>query len=218
MDKGRKEQIFTYLKSRKNAFIRIGIFLFLAFIFRCIGEKYRVTFFYTTRFLYPVSVILAICQLGCLLPKWVFVKTRVGRLLKKAGIPLQKLWNFGKRGLERIRERFLPGDRSGKKESRQKKAYRDESFYADGSGLFTKRRKHLRWRDMKTNNEKIRYLYMKYVVGRVKAGQPFQYSLTPAELQKLWKAEDKEIVSAYIQARYGVEELPEELVERLKKE
>lgn len=220
MDKNRKEQIFSYLKSRRYVFLRIAIFLLLAGVAKYIGILYRATFFYTTRFFYPVFLILAILQVWFLLPKWRFLSPRLRKLLAKIAKPFQKLWTIGKEGFRRVRERFSfgrNGRESGRDQKRKGKAYRDESFYAEGSGLFAKRRKHLKWRDMKSNNEKIRYLYMKYVLRGVKEGRPFKYSLTPKELQLLWKAEEKEIVSAYIQARYGNEELPEEQVEVLKK-
>lgn len=221
MDKSKKMQILTYIKSRKFVFLRIIVFLCLSGIFWYIGKLYRVTFFYTTRFFYPFFLILAMIQVWFLLPKWAFLKPRLKKVLGKVAKPFQKIWQFGKSGFEKIREKFFFGRKSvavGKESRKKNKSYRDESFYAEGAGLFSKRRKHLKWRDMKSNNDKIRYLYMKYVLRGVKKGNPFQYSFTPMELQRLWKEKDEKIVSAYIQARYGNEELPEALVEELKEE
>lgn len=65
---------------------------------------------------------------------------------------------------------------------------------------------------MKTNRDKVRFYYMRYVVGTVKKGAPFGYHLTPAELKALWKNPEgaEPLTGLYYRARYGEEEIGEE--------
>lgn len=200
MVKIRKEDVIKYLQSRKFVFLRILIFLFLSGIAWYIGEQNKATFFYTTRFFYPLFLMAALIQIWFLLPKWSFLKSHLQKLFRK--------------GLGTFRRFFPPIQK--KKKKKRVQTYRDESFRAEGLGYFSRKQKHLRWKDMKSNNDKIRYLYMKYVLQGVKKGNPFKYCFTPKELQRLWKEEEElPLVNAYHGARYGTEELPEELVKKL---
>lgn len=215
------EAVKNYLKSRRNAFFRVVLFALLAFLFYGIGKAWKESFYVTLRFLYPISVMAALFQIFYFLPKWNFLKPRLKKLLKAAGsriLPVfQKLGRaFGKLGgsLFRFRKRF--GKNTGKSGKRKKKtggqSYRDEFLYAEGNGIFSSRRRHLKWRDMKTNRDKVRFYYMRYVLGTVKKGAPFGYHLTPEELKMLWKNPEgaEPLTGLYYRARYGIEEIEEQ--------
>lgn len=210
----------NYLKSRKNAFFRMILFALLAFIFYRIGKAWKESFYVTLRFLYPISVMVALFQIFYFLPKWNFLKPRLAKLLKAAGsriLPVfQKLGRaFGKLGERFSHFRQRHGRNKEKNDRRKKKTgttYRDEFLYAEGKGLFGRRRHHLKWRDMKTNRDKVRFYYMRYVLGTVKKGAPFGYHLTPEELKRLWKNPEgaEPLTGLYYRARYGIEEIEEQ--------
>lgn len=199
------------------------IFALLAGVFYGIGKIWKESFYVTLRFLYPISFGAAIFQLFFFLPSRQFLKPRLKKIMGKAGERLLAV--FGRvgaavrklgEGLSRFRSRFHKNTAKMGKKGRKSKngAYRDEFLYAEGKGLFGSRRHHLRWRDMKTNRDKIRFYYMRYVLGTVKQGAPFAYHLTPEELKALWKNPEgaEPVTSLYYRARYGEEEISEEEV------
>ncbi len=204
-------------------------FFVLAAIIYCIGKAWKESFFVTLRFLYPLSVMAALAQIWFFLPKWSFLqprlkkafrrlRERLGGVFYKLGDGLRKLGRkfggfgrfFGRNAKSSDKRRKTRRKTSGK--------YRDEILYAEGSGLFGSRRRHLKWRDMKTNQDKIRFFYMKYAVEKVKEGRPFAYHLTPGELKSLWKNPEgaEPITGLYYQARYSSGEIEDGQVEAVK--
>lgn len=233
MDKKRKEAIgqavINYLKSRRKAFLRAVIFALFAFLFYRIGKIWRESFYVTLRFLYPISVMAALFQIFYFLPKWIFLKPRLKKVLKKVGGRLLPVFSKMRAALKkmgegvfRFRNRFRRKAGNSKKKKGRKfgGAYRDEFLYAEGSGLFGFRRHHLKWRDMKTNQDKVRFYYMRYVLGTVKKGAPFGYHLTPGELKALWKNPEgaEPLTGLYYRARYSGQEIEEQELLRLEKE
>lgn len=223
--KNKKLSFKAYLYSRRNAFFRMLFFSFLAFVFYKIGKVWRESFFYTIRFLYPLSVMAALFQLVFFLPKWSFLKPRVKKLLKKIGTPIGEVLLKCGRAIQSFAKYIGSfGDRFRRNQGEERKkqsatGYRDESFYAKKQNSFWRRNRHLRLRDMKSNGEKIRYYYMKYVLGEVRKGAPFAYHLTPAQLKSLWKnpEESEPLVGLYYEARYGTRAIKAEEVELVKK-
>lgn len=226
MDKRKKlskEAVIEYLKSRKNAFFRMVFFALLAALFYGIGKVWKESFYVTLRFLYPISFGIALFQLFYFLPRWDFLKPRFKKMLEKVGgrvlAVFDRLGEAMRKLGEGIRRRSNKNTTKKVKKGRKSKngAYRDEFLYAEGKGLFGSRRRHLRWRDMKTNQDKVRFYYMRYVLGTVKKGAPFGYHLTPGELKALWKNPEgaEPLTGLYYRARYGEEEIGEEEVFKL---
>lgn len=201
--------------------LRMAVFALFALLFYGIGKVWKESYYVTTCFCYPISAIAAIFQLFYFLPKRSFLRKQTEkiwnkvkkRLLEAAGRVTEAFERLG----ERFRSRFQrKAARPVRRRGKQNGAYRDEFLYAEGNGLFGRKRRHLRWRDMKTNEEKIRFFYMRYVLTAVKQGAPFASYFTPGELKALWKEPEgsEPITGLYYRARYGGREIEaEELAE-----
>lgn len=222
-----KEDVKRYLKSRKNAFLRMVIFALFAVLFYGIGKIWKQSYYVTLMFFYPISVGAALFQLFYFLPKRSFLRSRLEKIWQRVETRLLDVVNRLGDAMKRLGENFRARKRLRKKEvkpAKKKKnkngAYRDEFLYAEGSGLFGRRRHHLRWRDMKTNQDKIRFYYMRYVLETVKKGAPFAYHFTPGELKALWKNPEgaEPITGLYYRARYGGQEIKEEELSRVQRE
>ena len=169
-------------------------------------------------FFYPISAGAALFQLFYFLPKRSFLRTRLEKIWQRVETYLSDVVNRIEEAIQRLGEYFRAWRRYRRKVVKPSKkknknsAYRDEFLYAEGNGLFGRRRHHLRWRDMKTNQDKIRFYYMRYVLGTVKKGAPFAYHLTPGELKALWKNPEgaEPLTGLYYRARYGGDEIKEE--------
>jgi hypothetical protein len=208
--KERKAAIKTYLKSRRGPLLRMGFFFLLAFVFYRIGKAWKESFYVTLRFFYPICLLAAFFQMLSLLPHWSFLKPRIRKLFQKAAHRLSPFFQKVGKAFKKWSSRFSGFGRSKNRRGRQpgkgrKSKYRDEVLYAEGKGFLGRRRHHLRWRDMESNADKVRFYYMRYVLGLVKKGAPFGYHLTPAELKALWKHPEGagELVRLYYRARYS---------------
>ena len=218
-----KEDVIRYLKSRKNAFLRMVIFALFAVLFYGIGKIWKQSYYVTLMFFYPISVGAALFQLFYFLPKRSFLRSRLEKIWQRVETRLLDVVNRLGDAMKRLGESFRTRKRHRKKTIKPAKrknknnAYRDEFLYAEGSGLFGRRRHHLRWRDMKTNQDKIRFYYMRYVLGTVKKGAPFAYHFTPGELKALWKDPEgaEPLTGLYYRARYGGQEIKEEELSRV---
>lgn len=151
-------------------------------------------------------IVLVICLLSLwlalrkLVPKSVKdeIKARFGRLVTKyLRNPLAKM-------AATLRKIFgLP--------EHQRVFGKDEKsfiFDLENSGLFRRFqsvKNQLRWRDLKTNAEKIRYLYIKFIVKLIKGGFKYKPVMTPSEVHKELDQEDDtdRLFELYIDARYG---------------
>lgn len=103
----------------------------------------------------------------------------------------------------------------GLPEHRRKRGKDEKSFIFDleNNDLFRRFqsvKNQLRWRDLKTNGEKIRYLFIKYMVKLIKSGYRFQPYKTPDEMKAdlALKAEPERLFTLYTGARYGVNHYP----------
>lgn len=224
-----KKAILAYLKSRRNAFLRMAVFSLLAALIYGIGKAWKESFYITLYFLYPISLGAALFQFIYFLPRSVFLKPKFQKLLKwakenvlavmeKLGDAVRRLGNALRPYLGRSHK---DGEKlRGKTVKRGNRAYQDEFLYAKGSGLFGQKRYHLRWRDMETNQDKVRFFYMRYVVKMVKKGKPFSYHFTPVELKGLWKNPEgaEPLTGLYYRARYGGKAISEEEILGLSRE
>lgn len=167
-------------------------------------------------------IILAIClfslwlALRKLVPKSVKdeLKARFNRLIARyVRGPLAKI-------AEKLRKIFGLHDR-------QRVRGKDEKsfiFDLENSGLFRRFqsvKNQLRWRDLQTNAEKIRYLYIKFVVKLIKGGFKYKPVMTPAEMKKELNLTDEpeKLFNLYIGARYsgGAIDITDEDVEMSEK-
>ena len=129
------------------------------------------------------AILLAICLLSLffalrkLVPQKVKdeIKARFTRLVERyVRGPFQKI-------ADRLRKIFgLP--------DRQRIFGKDEKSYIfdlENSNLFRRFqsvKNQLRWRDLKTNAEKIRYLYIKFIIKLIKGGFKYEPVMTPSEV------------------------------------
>ncbi len=101
----------------------------------------------------------------------------------------------------------------GIKLERFKRGRDERSFiFGDEEEAERKRKRHSiksnsKWRDMNENAEKIRFLYIKYIVKRIKEGYKFRTALTPCEVKEELnfdeEAPDIELFDMYNGARYS---------------
>ena len=64
----------------------------------------------------------------------------------------------------------------------------------------------LRWRDLESNADKVRFLYIKFIVRMKRRGYKYSSISTPDELGKLWKLKEEEgsfMFPLYTVARYS---------------
>ena len=77
----------------------------------------------------------------------------------------------------------------------------------------------LYWQDQKENEEKIRYYFIEYMVGRIRDGYRLRPSKTPSELDRELASEDEEhlLFTSYEAARYsgGAEKIDDDTVRRV---
>ena len=100
----------------------------------------------------------------------------------------------------------------GIKFDRYKKRKDEKSFIFGEDDGDVRRKRHsikskTKWRDMNENSEKIRFLYIRYIVNLIKGGYKFDKALTPNEVRTdLSLAEDQDenqLFDLYNGARYS---------------
>jgi len=66
-------------------------------------------------------------------------------------------------------------------------------------------KKQMRWKDLETNAEKIRYIYIKYVIKLIKSGYRYETNKTPDEVKKELNLENEpgRLFDLYRGARYS---------------
>lgn len=79
-----------------------------------------------------------------------------------------------------------------------------------------------RWDDLKTNKEKIRYIYRHFLLHCIAAGYSFKAYLTPREIGKELSQKEpekaqniEELTAAYQQVRYGDKDISDEKIKKL---
>lgn len=96
--------------------------------------------------------------------------------------------------------------------SRYKKRKDERSFIFDRDDDGFSKRKHSvknksKWKDLTENSEKIRFIYIKYIIKTIKGGYKFRPTLTPnevcTELNFEEEQEDRSIFTLYNGARYS---------------
>lgn len=195
-----------------------------------IGMSFHTTYYYTVMFICPFAVIYAFIQVLHLLGKLRIMQ----RLLFLIAPYVQPFKRKLKHFLSRSANFFLHMAHNTViyqkmeylhlKNTSRITGYHDEYIH-DTTVRSVKEYEAfpLKWHKCKTNAQKIRFLYLKYVLTNKKAGKPFSYADTPDQLQKKWSFEDAKddlLTSSYYCARYKIheenEDIPDQVIETLK--
>lgn len=158
---------------------------------------------YTQQITYVITFILAVITFNSikkLIPKTLrrSIIDKMAYIARKAAASIAKVSN---KILKAI----------GLGSSRYKKSKDEKSFIFDfeNIGIFKKLqsiKNSLRWRDLNENPEKIRFLYIKYILKLIKSGNKIEPVSTPSEIKfefKLDDLEDGRFIDLYNGARYS---------------
>ena len=101
----------------------------------------------------------------------------------------------------------------------------DERSFVFGMDMRTKAAKRklkntLRWNEQEDNRARVRFIFIEYMIKKIKGGFFFRYSMTPAEMarQLARKEEEKLLFDTYDEARYAARaDISDDTVETLVK-
>ncbi len=141
-----------------------------------VSEGYR----YLQQLTYAITVILAVITANKI--KKLIPKTLRRAVLDKFLYAVRKVAS----GISKVSKRILRA--FGIKLDRYKRQKDEKSFIFDVSemGIFKKLasfRSGTKWRDLTENAEKIRFIYIKYMVKWIKGGYKLEPCLTPTEVR-----------------------------------
>lgn len=159
---------------------------------------------YVQQLTYILTAILVVVTLNSL--RKLIPKTLRRAVLDKFMYALRKVAS----GIAKVSKRVLSF--FGVRFDRYKKVRDERSFVFDPEemGVFRKRRSvksSTKWKDLTENAEKVRFIYVKYVMKLIKGGYKFFPFLTPNELKDDLKVENEsseaELFDMYNGARYS---------------
>lgn len=145
------------------------------------------------------------------------MKKEYGDKIKKA---VEKMWqrfsNFTKRIKEKIKKRLGIKGRNIYYGARNKRSF---IFPNETRTKRTSREKAMRWRDMDTNEKKIRYLFAMFIVRRIKSGYNYRHSYTARQVKNDLADEDTSLLfDLYEVAKYTSNpHISEEEVDKVRK-
>ncbi len=151
-------------------------------------------------------VVLAICILGLFINLRKIVPNHVKAYIRN------KIYNFVKKYIAEPLQKFNDKVRKflGLPEKQRLGGDDESSFIFDfeGNNLFRKFqsvKSQLRWKDLETNAEKIRFLFIKYFVKLIKSGYKYKAIKTPDEVRAELKLKDEpeQLFILYTGARYS---------------
>lgn len=130
-----------------------------------------------------------------------YMQKEYGEKIKKA---VEKMWRrfseFTKRIKEKIKKRLGIKGRNIYYGARNKRSF---IFPNETRSKRTSRERAMRWRDMDTNEKKIRYLFAMFIVRRIKNGYQYRHSYTARKVKKdLADEETKLLFDLYEVAKY----------------
>ena len=208
--------IKNFIKEVIQSGILTDIVVFIVFTIMSLG------FYYVALFYEDASVVLILRVIATLF--LVFAVKRFLLILSYNKKMAEKLERFFK-GLgefwESLQEKFrkMFPDKKGSELFRIK-GYKDEVFkYYNDAGAAIKH-KRLKWKELKTNSEKVRYLYADFLKKRIKKGFAFRYSDTPVQVQSKLPEEfnTNPVFDYYHEARYsGGADISDEALESIMK-
>lgn len=159
---------------------------------------------YVQQLTYIITVVLGVIALISL--KRLIPKTLRRAIFDKFLYALRKAAS----GLAKVSKKLF--SIFGIKFDRYKKRKDERSFIFGEEESDVKRKRHSvksssKWRDMQENSERIRFLYIKYIVKLIKGGYKFDTALTPNEVRTDLdidaENQDNEIFDLYNGARYS---------------
>ena len=163
------------------------------------------------------SIIAAIFIFLTLRNLMKYMKNEYGDKIKKA---VEKMWqrigDFTKRLKEKIKKRLGIKGRNIYYGARNKRSF---IFPNETRTKRTSREKAMRWRDMDTNEKKIRYLFAMFIVRRIKSGYNYRHSYTARRVKNDLANEETEILfDLYEVAKYTPNpKISDEEVEKVRK-
>lgn len=190
-----------------------------------IGKRESYLYYYTTMFLCPFSVLYILYQLKEILKEVSAVRKLFGRLarfLLPLTLRLKKLWAAFARALSAAAQNsvlYKKIEYLHLKDLSCITGYSDE--YIPINNEIEKNDYdfiRLKWKRCKTNAERVRYLYAKYVLEKRKSGHAFRCSDTPMQIQSKWGKDqyNQTLFPEYYRARYAPKEkIGDEEVEAL---
>lgn len=207
--------------------LKLTLALAVFIVSMLVGKHYHSTYFYTTMFLCPVSVLYMIAMLLGLLNELAFFHRLFRRFKRRLRPFLDRMKALAGAISDRVsgwmhttafyhKFEFLK-----LKNTSRITGYTDvhmRSRDIDGEeeyDLYLRR-----WRRCATNAERVRFLYGKYITKKRRQKKTFSYASTPQELNACWgtTAYSGQLIPAYYEARYNRNaEIRRELVEQLLK-
>lgn len=205
--------------------IKMIVAVLLYAIFYEIGIRYPSLYYYTVMFLCPICLLYIIFQILLILNQIKFVK-RIWEKVELWGKPalerLKHIWSNASNALLQLAHKNVVYQKFEYLHLRDRSritGYSDEyRKSADDDKLREYGGNRLKWKKCKTNQERIRFLYSRFVIRGRRQGKIFTYSDTPNQLREAW-GEDLYhtlLTEAYYQARYDEEaQIEDEVVREL---
>lgn len=180
-----------------------------------IGQRETNLYYYTTMFLCPLSVLYILYQIKEILKEVKAVRKlllRLARFLLPLTKRLKQLWGAFARTLSLTAKNsalYKKIEYLHLKDLSRITGYSDEYIpinnekeKVDYDSI------RLKWKKCKTNAEKVRYLYAKYVLAKRKNGHVFLNSDTPMQIQSKWGEDqyNQQLFPDYYKARYAISE------------
>jgi len=179
-----------------------------------IGTAFPASYYYTIMFICPFSVLYAVGQILLILYDIELFRRIVKRLepyVKPALRKFMQLISHGANLLLRLAHHsflYQKFEYRRLRDTSRITGYHDEYRHSHQTPIQQEYETcALRWRKCKTDAERVRYTYLKYVEANRKAGKPFSYTDTPNSLQQRWhmdgETSDETLIKWYYPARYG---------------
>lgn len=210
-----------------NRIFKIILAILIFIISYSIGEIYRFSYYYTIMFVCPFAVFYIIFQVIKILDEITLVRRLVKKIspyFRPAIRKLKNIWSDAANLLLKLAHTsavYQKFEALHLKNTSKITGYSDEFFRNhENETSHDYEIYHLKWKKCKSNSERVRFLYAKYIIRNRKKGKAFSYANTPEELQKVWGKDDYNaaLFSAYYIARYDEkEEITDEIILKLTK-
>lgn len=193
-------------KLAKSAFKKLKSPMFRAAVYFCGGfaafaasrltsGQLKTCFDVIYCFLFAAGALALIRFSGKFILRW--VKTNFITTLKKIARIISKV----------IKSLAYPGDAIYLKGGEDQKSFIVNIDDLSPFRKLRRRAKRKRWKDLATNSERVRYIYLRYILKAVRRGCGFNETDTPNEVYKSLSAENPEaplgLFTAYNPARYN---------------
>lgn len=216
--------------------IKIIITAFIFLLSWWVGTAFHTTYYYTIMFICPFAAVYAFAQVLHILGKLrIFQRLlfRIAPFIQPLKRKLKSFWSRSTNFFLHMAHRtifYQKFEYLHLKNTSRITGYRDEYTHrTDVRSSAEYEAFPLKWHKCRTNAQKVRFLYLKYVLANKKSGKPFSYADTPNQLQEKWASDDARdhlLTSSYYYARYKFcddsgednknEDISDEVIETLK--